>query len=106
MMIFSHGLIPHNHFDTDSCESDGYIHNYHSNGHSPEYRELCKDFESCGISNLLFQKFGSDENPLIPENSASPDPYIDVETYFISRYQEIPSGIHACSILLRAPPLA
>lgn len=106
MMIFVHGIIPHNHIDSDAFECTGYVHDHHQNGQSPEYRELCRDFESCGISNLLFQKVSSDDSQLLPENNTSPDPYIESETYFISHNHEIASGIHPYSVLLRAPPIA
>lgn len=106
IMIFAHGIIPHNHIDADACESQGYVHNHHESNQSPEFRELCKDFESCGLSNVLFQKFSSDDNSLIPENQGTPDLYFNTEVYVIIHDQDIPSGIHPYSVLLRAPPVA
>ncbi|HLN56276.1 MAG TPA: hypothetical protein VK207_09800 [Bacteroidales bacterium] len=105
-MIFVHGIIPHNHIDADVRECPGYVHNHHESNQSTEYRELCKDFESCGLSNILFQKFSSDDNPLITERQTAPDLYIIAESYVIAHDQDIPSGIHPYSVLLRAPPVA
>jgi len=109
IMIFAHGIIPHNHVDANSCHA-GFIHtllNHHnSENGSPEFRELCCDYESCSISNILFQKLGTDGNPVLPENRlyiyhTTPSCQLIVESD-----QQIPDRSLPGSALLRAPPTA
>ncbi len=109
LLIFAHGIIPHNHIDEDLCNHAGYIHESHDPGadsKSVEFRSLCHDYESCNISNILFQKFSSAEDPLLSESRTS---YIPIATsgWYILKYdQQIPDAFAPGSGQLRSPPVA
>lgn len=106
MMIFAHGIVPHNHIDADAGEYTGYHHNHQKSGEAAEFRQICTDAGTCSISNILFQKFASDDNSLIPENNDIIGPFLPAERYIPTRDRQNPSGILPQFVFLRAPPLA
>lgn len=106
-MIFAHGIIPHNHINDVICGHAGLIHDHHNSGNGiAEFSSLCRDYESCSISNILFQKFSTGDNLLSPGDRSYTDPVITTVDYKVTSDQKAPSGWFACLALLRAPPVA
>lgn len=107
MMIFAHAVIPHNHIDADHRVHPGFIHLSHHHSESdecPKFRELCEDFQSCKISDLLFKKFNAEENILLTGNAIIIDVIRPSDHLLMKANQFLPRGIAQNPIPSRAPP--
>ena len=109
VMIFAHGIIPHNHIDEDTS-LPGFTHQQdnHSHGNNGlfDFRELCPDYETCHISNILFQKFSTDDFYSLPGTCEYLEVYLtesEINSFAVNIFPEESSS---STVLLRAPPAA
>jgi hypothetical protein len=109
-MIFTHGIIPHTHFEDDNISKSGQIHStihhHHESDSSKKFNIRCEDVGVCHISNFLFHQFNQDN--LIIEIGRENYLYSLSNTghIILSREDKFPVNNFFGSATLRAPPFA
>jgi hypothetical protein len=110
LLIFAHGVVPHNHVETDGCLNKGSLHVplafLQFSEFPAEFSTKDNDPEACPISNILFHKFSTEENPVLPENKSYISSSVTSIQFQIRENHQMPAGVFPDSVQLRAPPLA
>jgi hypothetical protein len=106
MLIFSHGIIPHNHHEDISL-----LHGFHNKGCTVETSNIVikshtEDEKGCRISNIIFNKFSQDEQGYTPSNRTSRYFLVQSTTVIYNDHYTFLSGRFTESQSLRAPPCA
>lgn len=106
MLIFSHGIIPHNHH-----EDIPFLHGFHNKVCTGETSNIVikshtEDEKGCRISNIIFNKFSQDEQGYTLSNRISRYFLVPSATVIYNDHYTFLTGRFIDSKSLRAPPCA
>jgi len=107
-MIFTHGIIPHNHIEDNINGRNGYMHSslhYHNSCNlTKEFNSQCEDVSVCHISNFLFHQFNQD-NLIIQTDKDNIGSVLLTGQIFFDKDQSFITDNFFGFLSLRAPPL-